>query len=230
MKLSVLSDLHLEFSDMEHPEVDADVCIVAGDLHTGLNGVKWLKKCKNPIYVLGNHEFYGHRIATLRKEYNKVKKIKYLENDYIEIEDIKIFGCTLWTDFKLFGDSFFAIKNAKRFMNDYQFIKDIKSQHFHRESVDRLKKFLKLPGKKVIVTHHAPSIQSIHTKWRMNALTPAFASNLEVIIRDYQPNLWIHGHTHDSCDYKINNTRIICNPRGYPPYNPYFNPNLIVEI
>ena len=26
--------------------------------------------------------------------------------------------------------------------------------------------------------------------------------------------LWIHGHTHDSFDYVVNGTRVVCNPRG----------------
>ena len=27
--------------------------------------------------------------------------------------------------------------------------------------------------------------------------------------------IWIHGHTHESFDYHIGKTRIVCNPRGY---------------
>ncbi len=40
------------------------------------------------------------------------------------------------------------------------------------------------------------------------------------------------GHTHDSFDYNINGTRVICNPRGYSTFdaNPVFNPNLVIEI
>ena len=34
--------------------------------------------------------------------------------------------------------------------------------------------------------------------------------------RDLQPKLWIHGHTHDRCDYAIGNTRVVANPLGYP--------------
>jgi hypothetical protein len=47
-------------------------------------------------------------------------------------------------------------------------------------------------------------------------------------------DLWVHGHTHSSFDYKLGKTRIICNPRGYPgtfgDMGNDFNPNLIVEI
>jgi len=34
-------------------------------------------------------------------------------------------------------------------------------------------------GKTVVVTHHAPSSQSVHPRYANDLLTPAFASNLE---------------------------------------------------
>ncbi len=46
--------------------------------------------------------------------------------------------------------------------------------------------------------------------------------------------LWIHGHTHDSFDYLVNGTRIVCNPRGYARdgvnENPRFDPNLLIDV
>ena len=44
--------------------------------------------------------------------------------------------------------------------------------------------------------------------------------------------LWIHGHMHNSSDYVERGTRVICNPRGYLPFepNPEFDPSLIVEV
>jgi hypothetical protein len=29
--------------------------------------------------------------------------------------------------------------------------------------------------------------------------------------------LWLHGHVHHSCDYRIGATRVLANPRGYAP-------------
>jgi hypothetical protein len=34
------------------------------------------------------------------------------------------------------------------------------------------------------------------------------------------PALWIHGHTHDSFDYLVGPTRIVCNPKGNGPMRP----------
>ena len=33
---------------------------------------------------------------------------------------------------------------------------------------------------------------------------------------EYQPKLWIHGHSHDRCDYLLRKTRVVANPLGYP--------------
>ena len=38
---------------------------------------------------------------------------------------------------------------------------------------------------------------------------------LEPLIKAHQPDLWIHGHTHTSFDYRVGRCRVLCNPRGY---------------
>ena len=46
--------------------------------------------------------------------------------------------------------------------------------------------------------------------------------------------LWIHGHTHDSFDYQVQGTRVLCNPRGYAKEgkveNALFDARLVVEV
>jgi Icc-related predicted phosphoesterase len=55
---------------------------------------------------------------------------------------------------------------------------------------------------------------------------------MEEFILEHQPRLWIHGHTHETFDYRIGKTRIICNPRGYAPndMNQDFKAGFVVEI
>jgi hypothetical protein len=57
-------------------------------------------------------------------------------------------------------------------------------------------------------------------------------TNLDSYIMETQPKLWIHGHTHESMDYFIDKTRIVCNPFGYWQYdeNRRFQENLIIEV
>jgi len=60
-----------------------------------------------------------------------------------------------------------------------------------------------------------PSIRSIADRYRADPVSAAFASNMDGFILEHQPRLWIHGHTHESFDYEIGKTRVVCNPRGY---------------
>ena len=86
-------------------------------------------------------------------------------------------------------------------------------------------------GTTIVVTHHAPSPRSIAPRFQNDPLNPAFVSDLEAFIERYGPSLWVHGHVHDSFDYWVGRTRIVCNPRGYFPdqLNPAFDPLLVVE-
>ncbi len=75
-------------------------------------------------------------------------------------------------------------------------------------------------GPTVVVTHHVPHPGSVAGRFANDALTPAFVSDLSEVIDRYAPALWIHGHTHDSFDYRVGGTRIVCKPKGYGPMRP----------
>ncbi len=85
-------------------------------------------------------------------------------------------------------------------------------------------------GRRVIVTHHAPHRNSIAPVFRDSKLNPAFASDLSAMIERFQPDVWIHGHVHNSSDYWIKNTRVVCNPRGVANSNKEFDWRKIIEI
>jgi len=55
-------------------------------------------------------------------------------------------------------------------------------------------------------------------------------SDLSSEIERWQPDLWVHGHVHDSFDYRVGRTRVLCNPRGCGDENRDFNPGLVVEV
>jgi Icc-related predicted phosphoesterase len=87
-------------------------------------------------------------------------------------------------------------------------------------------------GPTVVVTHHLPALTSVAKRYANDQLNPVFASRLEDVIEKYRPELWIHGHTHVPCDYELFDTRIVCNPRGYPgeTRESRFQASLIVEV
>lgn len=248
MRIHILSDLHLEFAPFQPWKVEADVIVLAGDIHTGLNGIKWIREAfpaQPVIYVLGNHEFYGQKIPKLTDEIKLAaagSKIHVLENGRVEIDGVVFLGATLWTDFRLNGDVVLAEVTAQTGMNDFRRIRITPSyrrfrpadaRRFHAESLQWLfQEVEEARGKEVVVvTHHAPSPQSISLRYRNDPLNPAFASNLEPFIATSKAALWIHGHIHQHSDYVVDSTRVIANPRGYPNESQIgFKPSLVVEI
>lgn len=83
----------------------------------------------------------------------------------------------------------------------------------------------------MVVTHHAPSPRCIRPWFEGNPFNLAFAANLDDLIEQYQPPLWIHGHMHDPVDEWVGRTRILANPAGYPQENNTdFNPALCVDL
>lgn len=69
-------------------------------------------------------------------------------------------------------------------------------------------------GPTVVVTHMAPSVQSIPDRYRGQALSASFASNLDDLVS--RSDLWVHGHVHDSRNYTVGKARVVCNPLSYP--------------
>lgn len=247
MRIQILSDLHIEFQPFNFLDTDADVIVLAGDIHVKEKGVTWAIENlphKPVIYVLGNHEYYGKAYPKLvkdLKDYALGTNVHVLENNSVTIENVTFLGCTLWTDFELFGNPRLAGYEATQKLTDfrrirvspqYSKLKSIDAALICKKSISWLKTTLSLElGKVVIITHHAPSKKSIPIQYKEDILSAAYASNLDDLVFDSGVLIWIHGHLHNQLDYKIGSTRVICNPRGYPDeLNNSFNPQLVVEI
>lgn len=211
------------------------------------------------VAVLGNHEFYGHSVfeglewareAAATSTYG----VHLLERDAVVIGGVRFLGCTLWMDFLLHAEAGddeqdraaeerVAKAEASRRMMDYRRIRHRTlpmeepwtpelAQETHRRSVAWLDAEFRKPfdGPTVVVTHHAPHRQSVDPRFASDLLTPSYVSDLSEQIGRWHPNLWVHGHVHDSCDYRVGRTRVVCNPRGYGSENPAFDPTLVVEV
>ncbi len=250
MKIRVMSDLHIEFFDFEpHRDVPADVVVLAGDILTEHYGLQWARS-RFPhlpiIYVMGNHEFYDarfERVLERAREEAARQQIHLLEKDQVIIDGVRFLGTTLWTDFEVEApenDANCAMWYADRSMSDFSVIRyrggmlhasDTREMHFEARAwlTDRLAE--PFEGKTVVVTHHLPHRLSIDKQFHKHPLNGAFASHLPELVR-LPVNLWIHGHTHCSCDYEVEGTRVVCNPRGYGPsdLNEEFKPDLVIEV
>lgn len=244
MKIRILSDLHMEFFKREEPDwlfnVEADVLILAGDIHVGPAKLETLltrfaSHYEHVVYVFGNHEFYGYNLQS----YNNIKvpsNVHIMNPGHVKIDDVTFIGGTLWTDFC--GDPI-AETAAKRGITDFKRIHGFDTQtcaSLFNEHYKYIRDGIKiLPGPKVIVTHFIPSMRCVSPYWQINGgvLNKYFAPNLDTIIDNLEDDvpLWVYGHTHDQMDQVIGNTRFIANPHGYHGYEntANFNPNLIYE-
>jgi predicted phosphodiesterase len=253
MKLHILSDLHLDVSAMDAPRSDADVVVLAGDIGRPPHALAWaLRLAKPVVYVVGNHEFYGGHIDRTVAELKVLcagTPVQVLDDEALVIGGVRFLGSTLWTDFELFADpaaKAAAIAAAQRRMRDFSRIRGGDAAQDAFTPADAAARFerhaawlernlaLAHAGPTVVITHHAPSRQSIHPRFAGDPLNACFVSDAEHLAGAERVQLWIHGHTHDSFDYDVNGTRVVCNPRGYARdgvnENPRFDPNLVIEI
>jgi predicted phosphodiesterase len=253
MRLNILSDLHLGLGNLDPPATDADVVILAGDVSRPREAIAWASQLEKPVlYVAGNHEFYGGSLSgtvEALKTFAASSAVRVLDDEEIVLGGVRFLGTTLWTDFMLFGDGprrDAAINEAHRFMRDFSRIRtdDVSREVFTPHDAAarfrthsawlaaRLAEPTEVPT--VVITHHAPSRRSIHTRFAESLLNACFVSDLERLMDRRRAVLWVHGHTHDSFDYTVNGTRVVCNPRGYAKdgvnENACFDPTLVIDV
>jgi Icc-related predicted phosphoesterase len=237
VKILIMSDLHIEYSPRwSLPEVlpEHDVVVLAGDIDSPPSrAADWASEAfeKPVIYVPGNHEYYGRNIngndLFWASFSGKRTSVHVLDRHSVVIDGVRFIGATLWTDYYLFGLREEAMSEAAVALNDHRLIMsgaglkftpaDALERHLgDREFLERELSEL-FGGPSVVVTHHAPHRGSIEDRFMSDMLSAAFASDLTHIIEKHRPALWLHGHMHHSCDYRVRSTRIVCNPKGFGP-------------
>jgi hypothetical protein len=197
------------------------------------------------VYVAGNHEFYKGGIKEGledgRVAAERFPDVHFLEDEATIIGGVRFVGATLWTDFRIDGSQQLSMRIARERMNDYRKIALQRSpwQRFVPVAACRMhqgsRRFFETTLRvdrdvpTVVVSHHLPSIKSVPAQFDRD-FNGAYASDLEDLIADGRPALWVHGHTHASCDYTLGQTRVVCNPRGYDDENAAFDRQLVVEV
>jgi Icc-related predicted phosphoesterase len=280
MKIQLVSDLHLEFEDVNiKNESGADVLILSGDIlvaddlrnqpadlsladipDEGYGRARralryrdfFLRvsfQFKHVIYIMGNHEHYHGKFdksAGIIREtigYLNIHNIHLLDRDIKEIDGVHFVGGTMWTDCNK-GDPMtqyhlehcmtdfrvirIAGENFKKFLPMRTVMEFTKTRDYFKTVIENLPKDAKI----VVCSHHAPSHLSIHEIYKNDTLmNGGYSSDLSEFILDHpQIKLWTHGHMHNNFDYMIGDTRVVCNPKGYPGENGDFENNLILEI
>jgi predicted phosphodiesterase len=259
MRLLILSDLHHELWREHAPQIDPsvsrpDVVILAGDINTGAKAVDWAARTFSGLpvmYVHGNHEGYGHNLDDVQVQIQEACEtagnVHFLNCGEQIVGRVRFLGATMWTDFRLFGDDErqASMREAEAVMTDYKRIRLAKKGYRKLRAADTaqihsiqkswLQKKLEEPfdGATVVISHMAPSMLSVADKFGVEPASAAYASRLDVLVA--QADLWVHGHMHESSDYKIDSCRVVCNPCGYMTRdggieNAQFDANFIVDV
>ncbi|MBC8737333.1 metallophosphoesterase [Paraburkholderia sp. UCT31] len=256
MRVHILSDLHMDDAPWLPPEVDADVTIAAGDLFDdGERAIQWCadhaQRTGRPVlYVPGNHELAPGSVANRLKAIlgaAKRSNVLVLHNRSVVLQGIRFVGTPCWTDFELDGRRMAQIskhaagtmladfgpsegertdEGAPRITPEY-------AVRMHARAKRALLRGLEDAYSEpvVIITHHAPSARSLSTRYNGSALNPSFASNLDELVAYSNARLWVHGHAHESADYVLGTTRVVCNPRGTARHpNTAFAPQMVVVV
>jgi Icc-related predicted phosphoesterase len=216
--------------------------IIALSERTGMKHHRYMRffneecaKYREVIYVMGNHEHYGFKFDDTYDHLvsNLPSNVHLLEKQTYEIDGVVFIGGTMWTDLNK-GDPITSYTLSSG-MNDYRVItKHYKDRNVYykltpdvtRTEHMRTKQFISdavtAAGDKkvVVVTHHSPSRQSTTERYKDEYhMNGGYSSDMDGFILDHpQVRVWTHGHTHDTFDYMIGQTRIMCNPRGYAGY------------
>jgi Icc-related predicted phosphoesterase len=270
MKITFVSDLHLEFGFQKLP--GGEVLILAGDICEARSLAKDFRqtklidhvpgsfKCQDffeyecakyqkVFMVMGNHEHYHGRFNKTYSELVSMlpENVELLEDEIVEYNGVMFLGSTLWTDLNK-GDSITAW-HLKSCMNDYRVVQnyyEAKNLYYkltpehtaevHFKTKQYFRMMLSEHREKpfVVVTHHGPTHMSINEKFKHDhTMNGGYVSDLSDLILDNENiKLWIHGHVHDPVDYMIGETRVVCNPRGYPGEREHngFDPAKFIEV
>jgi predicted phosphodiesterase len=241
MRIGIVSDLHAEFwkardfavmqSKLRATLAGSDIILLAGDIDHGDRAVDTAHTLfpDLPVFmVAGNHEFYGSDYDTVRARLTSKDNVRVLQQETIDLTPlgapVRLIATTLWTDFNLMLDPDIAMFHASRTMNDFRLIqychRRLRPQDtllWHNTERTWLLEQIKRPfaGKTIVMTHHAPAALAVLDPFIDDPLSPSFASRIEDDLIRYHVDLVVWGHTHQSVDRLIDQTRFLSNQTGY---------------
>jgi predicted phosphohydrolase len=221
-----------------------DVLLLAGDLAEEAHLCKqkgfWEKVSQMADQVLviaGNHEHYRGAIDKTHKHVSAAisghRNICFMEDAFFHLDSVIVFGSTFWSDLS----NPLSALHVEGGLNDYKQIRvaarnysrlrthDTNSRH--QKSKYILDEILNKNADTdfVVMTHHAPSFQSIHPDFKSDHRNAGYATELyDWVANRKNIKAWVHGHIHYKFDYMIEQCRVMCNARGYPNERPSFLP------
>lgn len=187
------------------------------------NDLTWCIQVKNHNFLIrrnGKTCFTGN--CWINPQYHSFpapldKNITILDCQIKTIKKQRFLGCSLWYD---------PDKTQGNWSDFVYYDREKISQH-HQKEVAFL--YDNLQENDVVITHFLPSHTCTHPRWKNYDSNCFFVGEeLQELIIERKPKLWIFGHTHDSMDFYLGQTRMVCNPYGYYPGG--LNPNYETKV
>ncbi|SDZ74500.1 Calcineurin-like phosphoesterase [Arachidicoccus rhizosphaerae] len=237
MKIQIASDLHLEFKDnydfiKKNPLVPTgEILILAGDiipicLRERPEMKAFFTYCSDHFkwtyWLGGNHEFYNAELKGYTGHFVEdiLPNVQFVNNHIVSYPSIDIILSTLWTKISERRSA-----QIKWQMNDYHKIalngKDLwpeDSNDLFEQNLQFIQKALSAPkhNKRLIVTHHVPTLRNYPAAYIDSPLNEAFAVDLDDLILNSAIDFWVYGHHHSNTPpFTIGNTKMITNQLGY---------------
>ena len=194
---------------------------------------KFIESCcsefNNVIMICGNHEHYSGNIdksvKIIRDRYSNLFNFTLLDNEKTEIDGVVFLGGTCWTNMNK-NDPMTKIR-VRQSMNDFQLIHKTNGDTLFNpdDAVLRYEKYVsflfqELDEEKpnVVISHHPPSKEFVHPKYRYDPeMNGAYCNDLDGFIIDHEKEIaaWVCGHVHHAHTEVIGDVPVYCNPRGY---------------
>lgn len=227
----------------------ANIIFLLGDIGNVYEERYWAfmmscsKRYKKVFVILGNHEFYGtsieNAVKKMREHSKTMDNIVFLNKDTYDIDELdmpglsgfRIAGTTLWSHVE---DE--QMSDIRCFISDYRAILGWSVEDnncTHAASLKWLKREIdraRADGKKLLImTHHAPLLESCQAKHRGSPLSSAFETDLSSLIKA-NPHIcmWMHGHTHHTDTRKVGETIVISNQYGYSGESVNFDRSMVI--
>lgn len=257
MKIQIVSDLHLESASQRewikrNPlEVVGDILVLAGDIGSWKD-VKELEEeefilwatshYKYVLMIHGNHSFYGAGdLGTIEDGFIKTKydNLYYGFNTSVVLDGVEFILCPLWSDIdpKREIPIYVSLSDFRRIKYKGEPLTIEGYREVHRRCLKYLEEAMFLfPTEypRVVITHHAPSLELANTMFGGDIYTSAFNSPLDSLIASSGASYWIYGHTHSNVCKEIRGVPCVCNQLGYVNHNEHrmnkYKPNFFVEL
>lgn len=250
MKVQYISDLHLEFGSnanwiKKHPiPVIGDILVIAGDTHLlddqfrKLDFFKDISDRFQQTYVIpGNHEFYkGYDVSVCETKINEdlLPNVKLIHNDVVYKQGIKLIFSTMWSYIEKFPHEIqMGINDFRKINYKGNRLTISEFNTIHEKCMEFIETQVAEQGKKVVITHHLPSLECNAEEHRESLYNEAFCVDKTKFITQSDVDYWIYGHNHRVLPpIDLGGTQVISNQLGYVDHFEHrnFDPSKCIEV